>query len=375
MAQGSVKKRGRTWTAIYREPDGTQKWKGGFERQKQAEDFLREVLGDLRNGTYQTLRDRTFTDYADYWLQAETVGLKPATIAEWESHLRNHLIPEFGPLRLQQISRERIQRYVARLVEEKKLKPKSIRNIFVPLHRMLRDAVTGNYLRINPASGVKKPVNDRKKVKEGRDFLHPEELHRLFTHAEPYYRTLFYMAAVTGIRQGELLALRRSDIRDGKVTVERTLHWSKKNGVDPRWMFHAPKSEASMRDVDIGRELTGMLKRHMLLAPPSEQDLIFPNQDGGPMDPKNMMHRHFNPTLRRAKLRHVDFHSLRHSYAAMQIKNNVSLKYLQAQLGHASIEVTLDVYGHLLPGVGEGTAEKVEALLANKMLTKGQRLR
>ena len=375
MARGMVKKRGRTWTAIYREPDGTQKWKGGFERQKLAEDFLREVLGDVRDGTYQKLRDRTFDDYADYWLKAETVGLKPATVAEWESHLRNHLIPEFGPLRLQQISRERIQRYVARLVEEKKLKPKSIRNIFVPLHRMLRDAVTGNYLRINPASGVKKPVKDKKKVKEGRDFLHPKELDRLFVHAEPYYRTLFYMAAVTGIRQGELLALRRSDLQDGKVTVERTLHWSKNNGVDPRWVFHAPKSEASMRDVDIGRELMGMLKRHMLLAPPSEHDLIFPNQDGGPMDPKNMMHRHFNPALRRAKLRHVDFHSLRHSYAAMQIKNNVSLKYLQAQLGHASIEVTLDVYGHLLPGVGEGTADKVEALLANKMLTKGQRLR
>jgi len=375
MAQGSVRKRGRTWTAIYREPDGTQKWKGSFERQKQAEDFLREVLGDVRNGTYQKLRDRTFADYADYWLKAETVGLKPATVAEWGSHLRNHLIPEFGPLRLQEISRERIQRYVARLVEQKTLKPKSIRNIFVPLHRMLRDAVTGNYLRINPASGIKKPGKEKRKVKEGRDFLHPDELQRLFVHAEPSYRTLFYMAAVTGIRQGELLALRRSDLRDGKVTVERTLHWGKNNGVDPRWVFHAPKSEASMRDVDIGRTLQGMLKRHQLMAPPSEHDLIFPNQDGGPMDPKNMMHRHFNPALRRAKLRHVDFHSLRHSYAAMQIKNNVSLKYLQAQLGHASIEVTLDVYGHLLPGVGEGTADKVEALLANKMLTKGQRLR
>jgi integrase len=107
------------------------------------------------------------------------------------------------------------------------------------------------------------------------------------------------------------------------------------------------KSKTSIRQVDIPPFLVSELKKWRIRCPISKDDLVFPNTDGDPSNHYTVFKNHFQPALRRAGLRHVSFHSLRHSNASMRIQYGQNIKYLSTQLGHASIDITMDRYGHL----------------------------
>jgi len=112
-----------------------------------------------------------------------------------------------------------------------------------------------------------------------------------------------------------------------------------------------PKSKYSIRKVDLPDELAHELKKWKLACPKSDHDLVFPSAEGKMSCHENVVKRHFNPALRRAGLRHVSFHSLRHTNASIRIISGQNIKYIQTQLGHSSIKVTMDVYGHLFNDV------------------------
>jgi integrase len=105
------------------------------------------------------------------------------------------------------------------------------------------------------------------------------------------------------------------------------------------------------------------LKKWKLQCPKGEHDLVFPNGEGKPENHANLLKRGFYPALRRAKLRHVNFHTLRHIFASFMLEANVNLKYLQSQLGHSSIKTTLDIYGHLIRATNNQAAEKMADLM------------
>lgn len=111
--------------------------------------------------------------------------------------------------------------------------------------------------------------------------------------------------------------------------------------------FQTPKSHYSIRQVDIPDNLLSELRKWKLACPISESDLMFPSQEGMITYHDNAVKRHFDPTLRKAGLRHVSFHSLRHTNASMRILAGQNIKYMSTQMGHSSVKVTLDVYGHL----------------------------
>ena len=102
-----------------------------------------------------------------------------------------------------------------------------------------------------------------------------------------------------------------------------------------------------MRRIDIPEKLAYEIKKWRLASRPNDQDLVFPNTEGKPAYHDNVVKRHFEPALKRAGLRHVSFHSLRHTNASMRISAGQNIKYIQTQLGHSSIQITLDIYGHL----------------------------
>ncbi|MDI6690007.1 MAG: site-specific integrase [Actinomycetota bacterium] len=122
--------------------------------------------------------------------------------------------------------------------------------------------------------------------------------------------------------------------------------------------------------------LISVLKRHRLSCPPSELDLVFPNKEGKIMDAENMGRRHFLPALRRAGLRKIRFHDLRHTYTSLLIAQGENLKFIQQQLGHSSLQVTLDRYGHLMPQVQHGAGERLQSTVfgesVRKMLEKSK---
>jgi integrase len=171
--------------------------------------------------------------------------------------------------------------------------------------------------------------------------LSPDEIRKLLEHAQAgYFCTLFTTAFITGMRSGELLALRWSDVElgdgaRGKLHVRRSLSWSRANreeGVRAR--FYPPKTKAGLRTITIAAELVAALKLWKVECPPGE--LVFPHTDGQPNCRDRVLRVGLYPALRRAGLRRVNFHSLRHSCASAMIAAGAPITEIQHRLGHAS---------------------------------------
>ena len=228
------------------------------------------------------------------------------------------------------------------------------------LKKLLSDSVLDGYLAVNPALSVKPlPL-----PKDELDFLRPDELNLLLDKAKPHFRPLFLTAMLAGMRRGELLAVRHTDIdhASAQVHVRRTLY---------RGKFTPPKSEASRRASDLPPTLLDTLKE---IPSRFRGDLVFCQKNGKPLHPENMVRREFLPASKRAGLRRVRFHSLRHSYAVMLIESGANVKYVQRQLGHASIKTTLDTYGHLFKDTNPEASRGLEKVFLGKTGQEGHHL-
>jgi len=171
---------------------------------------------------------------------------------------------------------------------------------------------------------------------------------------------LLFTALFTGMRQGELLGL-----------TWNSINWnSKKITVDKNYTHGnlGTTKSGKIRIVDMSKELVQVLKRWHLRCPLSKFGLVFPNKEGNYLNAANMLNRKFKPALKRAGIEPVRFHDLRHTYASLLIANGVSMKYVQYQLGHSSIKMTMDLYTHILPEFNENCVNILDNLVNN--LTK-----
>lgn len=123
--------------------------------------------------------------------------------------------------------------------------------------------------------------------------------------------------------------------------------------------FYEPKTKTSKRKIDLAPQLISQLKEWQLACPPNELDLIFPNGEGKPMDANNLVKTEFLPSLKKAKIPKIRFHDLRHTYASLLIDQGESPKYIQTQIGHSSIKVTYDIYGHLIDDANPEAATRL----------------
>ncbi len=268
----------------------------------------------------------------------------------YQSIISNHLIPNFGDFLLTDFTAGMLQRYVAKRLE--KVKPKTVVNELVPLKEMLKHAVRWGYLKVNPAEHIERPRIEKEEI----EILTPEEIRLFLDNVTPKYKPFFLTAVLTGMRRGELLGLQWGDIdwSHSQIYVRRSL-W--------KGQFVKPKSNRSIRRIDMSPTLVRELKKHKLACPVSELDLVFCNSKGKPLEPDNLVKRQFLPALRRAKLRRMRFHDLRHTNVALRIEQGQNIKYIQNQLGHASIQTTLDRYGHLIKEVNAEQAKKLDTVL------------
>lgn len=188
---------------------------------------------------------------------------------------------------------------------------------------LFRHARKWDYLKVSPADDV-----DRPKLKSTEiEILQPHEFKQLLEKTHPHYQCAFLTAFLSGVRAGELWALQWGDIdwNSGRLFVRRSV-W--KGG------FQKPKTRKSVRKIDMPQQLVHALKRWKLACPVSDDDLVFPGIEGGIANHVNIMNRQFYPAIRRAGLRQVSFHSLRHSNASMRIQAGQNIKYISEQLGH-----------------------------------------
>lgn len=222
------------------------------------------------------------------------------------------------------------------------------------LNRVLAAAVDDELIGRNPLHGVKPPPIEPEPMR----FLTHEEVASLATVIDARYRALVYLAAHSGLRAGELVALRCShiDILRRAVTVVEQVQY-----IDRRHVVAPPKSAAGRRSVALPRLVADELEEHLrVLTDQSVDALVFPAPEGGYLHLENFRKRVWLPAVEQAGLAPLRVHDLRHTCASLAIAAGADVKVLQRMLGHASAALTLDRYGHLLPGQAESVAERLD---------------
>lgn len=332
--KGSIQKKGKTYYAVIA-LNGKRKWLKGGSTKKDAQRVLNEKLSEIDNGTYKEIPKITFTEFSELWLKsyAET-KLKPSTLKGYQDIIKRLLEPVFGSCNLSDITTGQLQAFVAERI--KSVSGKTVCNEIAIIKEMFKHARRWNYLKSNPAEHLERPKIEKPDI----EILSPDEVDKLLVKSHDHYRIAFLTDFLTGMRAGELWGVQWGDVdwNSKQIYVRRSL-W--------KGQFQTPKSKYSIRKIDISDSLIHEIKRWKLACPVNEHDLVFPSPEGKISQHDNVIKRYFNQALRKAGLRQVSFHSLRHSNASMRIQAGQNIKYIQSQLGHASINITMDIYGHL----------------------------
>jgi integrase len=343
---GSVRKdiRSPGWQARYRDRSGRQRTRT-FLTKGEARTFLGTVETDLAKGTWTdpALAKVRFSTYTTRWRES-LAHLRPGTLNNVDSFLHCHILPGFGTWQIGRIEPADIRTFVAELVE-KGLAPSTVAAVYRVLARILATAEIDGVIAGTPCRGIKLP---RQTTSTEPCFLSPAEVRRLAEAIEDRYRVLVYTAAYTGMRWGELagLGVQRLDLLRGTIEVTEAL--TEVNG----HVRIGPTKTGKSRTLSIPRFLVALLAEHLATFP-TAGGYVFSSAEGTPLR-RNFYRRHYKPAVKRAGLPDtLRFHDLRHTCAALLIAQGAHPKEIQERLGHSTIQLTFDRYGHLLPSLDE----------------------
>jgi integrase len=319
----------------------------------------------LRRGTLRAPARTILREAAAAWLAGAKCGViqtrsgepyKPSALRGYEQALRTKVLPVLGPLRISAVTRNVVQDLVDRLVAQG-LRPSTVRNAIMPLRAIYRRAISRSEVLVNPTLGLALPA-----VRATRERVaQPAEARALLEALSPEDRPVWATALYAGLRRGELRALRWQDVDfdAGVIRVERG--WDDKEGPI------APKSRAGRRRVPLARPLRAHLAEHRLRTGGGEGDLVFGDERGRALS-SDRLTRRARRAWQERDLEAIGLHDCRHTYAAFMIAAGVNAKALSAYMGHSSITMTLDRYGHLMPG-NEGEAAAMLAAYLERAAT------
>lgn len=339
-----------------------------FKTKGEAQAWLSSIETDIRRGAWINPSDgrQTLKYWADRWL-ATTVHLRATTRRGYEVALRTHVLPTFGQEPVSRIDQPAVKAWVAELTRNGSA-PGTVAGARKVLRLVLGTAVDAKALASNPCDRVRVPRGPREEM----HFLSSEQVEALAAaiehspprraghgakpagrHHFPEYAALVRLAAYSGLRAGEIagLRVRRLDLLKRRVEVAETL-----TDVDGTLVSSASTKTNKVRTVPIPRFIAEELAP--LLRDKSPDDYVFTSPEGGPLRHSNFYRRRFLPAVERAGLPDgVRFHDLRHTYAGFLIAEGAHPKAIMERMGHSSITVTLDRYGHLLPSLEEHLTE------------------
>ncbi len=360
-------KRRRVWVARWREDvlreDGTV---GRMLRsvvlgtvadlptRAEAQRRLNEQLRSVNQGTGRPEAMMAFGLFAEtQWQVLVFPTLKLSTQHGYRNVLRKHLLPYWRPWRLRDIGRLDVQQWVADKFRQRQ-GWQTVRNSWVLLSAILEAAVEFGYLSNNPARGVKFP---QKELKSAPAIIAGVDLGKLLAQLEEPHRTMLQLIAATGLRVGELLAVRwRSiDLETGTLSVRESVY---------EGTFQRPKTQKAMRTIPLGPHVIAMLRAHQARATRKAlDDLLFPNREGRPLRESKLLREVLQPAAVRAELGRVTWHQFRHIHSSLLNDLRVPVKIAQEQLGHASIATTLNIYTHVVDASHRKAIEALEERL------------
>jgi integrase len=389
--RGSVVKRGNGYSVVVeldRDPvtnKRRQKWHSGYRTKRDAERALTEILAAKDSGGYVEPTKQTFSQFAAEWLAAIKPTIRPSTHYSYGRNLTLHVLPQLGSVQLRRIDAGMLNTLHASLLAEGRknyagggLSPRSVRYIHTIMHRAFKDAVKWGRLARNPAEAADppkaagRPESITWTADQLRSFLEGTRGSR--------YSAAYLLLATTGLRRGEALGLRWSDLDldAGRASIRQTVI-----AIRHTVMVGTPKTAKGRRTVTLDSGTVTALREHrrrqaaerlLMGAGWTDNDLVFCHPDGTMLHPERFS-RGFTEAVYRIGLPRIRLHDLRHGWATLALQAGIHPKVVQERLGHANIAITLDTYSHVTAGLHEEAAEQVAALFRTTVsnpLAEGQ---
>ena len=330
--------------------------------QKEVTQKLKAATAAIDAGTYKAPCKMTVAQWLDIWVAEYLNNLKPLTQQNYTKQTQKHLKPALGAAKLEALDTHTIQKFYNSLSASGR-SPKTVKNIHGILHCALQQAIANDYIRSNPADACKLPKVVKPEIKP----LEPEEIFRLLKEAQQDdYCNLFTAAMFTGMRQGELLGLSWDcvDFQTGIITVKQQLQCK-----DGNYFLETPKSGKNRTILpaplvmDALRSQQQRQQREQALAGSlwdNKFNLVFTDASGKYLVRRTVV-KHFKKISQRANLSdNARFHDLRHSFAVTSLYAGDDIKTVQANLGHATAQFTLDVYGHVTQKMRQDSADRMQ---------------
>ncbi len=372
-----VRKKGAKWYVVV-DYHGRRKAKCVGSREA-AEQVRRQVeaklaLGDL--SILDTTDDKkpTFDVYADGWLKDYVrIECKTSTAKGYEGVLEQYLRPRFGKKALNEIRRDDIKALINHLIS-KDLSRNTIRNALCVIRSLFNYAIEEGFVEFNPAARLGRFTRSAKTPETKGIALTTMEIQQFLKAAQeifPDYHPLLMMAVRAGLRRGELVALQWGNVQLGGDDNDSARFILVQHNYVHR--EHTTTKSKKSRRVDLSRELRRVLvelrdKRLLEAYLKGKNDisdeLVFRSPEGTILDPDNLYHRVFLPVLAKAGIRRIRLHDLRHTFGSLLLQNGASIVYVKEQMGHSSIQVTVDIYGHLIPGASVCFVDRLDGVQA-----------
>jgi len=323
---------------------------------------LKAAMAAIDAGTYKAPCKMTVAQWLDIWVTEYLNSVKPLTKHNYNKQVQKHFKPALGAVRLDALDTHTIQRFYNSL-SASGLSPKTVKNLHGILHCALQQAIACGYLSRNPADACKLPKVTKPEIKP----LEPVEIARLLKEAEQDdYCNLFIVAMFTGMRQGELLGLAWEcvDFQTGIITVKQQLQCK-----DGNYFLETPKSGKNRTILPAPIVMDALRNQMERQQKEREQagkmwdnqfNLVFTDALGKYLVRRTVV-KHFKKISQRAGISDdARFHDLRHSFAVSSLYAGDDIKTVQANLGHATAQFTLDVYGHVTQKMRQESANRMQ---------------
>ncbi|MMZ48245.1 Tyrosine recombinase XerC [compost metagenome] len=345
--------------------------KRGFKTKAEAKLDAAQTEKEIADGTFiKQDKTITFEEVYEQWYETNSPTFKPPTRKAVRSKFKSQILPHFGNVKINDITRSYCQEVINKIAK----KIKSVENMKMYANQVFEFAVLMEISKSNPMEGVIIPKKESDHLAEGKKMRNYWEKHEIkkflgITKQAYCYRDhlMFHLLIYTGARKGEVLALRWNDIdfREKTINLDKTLFFDKKT-----FTPLTSKTPASRRVLSLDDTTLALLKKHRteqsrgIVQPIGSNDdrMVFTREDGTPIRlayPNDKL----NEIIRSNKLHKITVHGLRHTHASLLFEAGASIKEVQERLGHSDIKMTMNIYTHVTKAVKEKTADRFEKFM------------
>ena len=361
--EGSVFKRGKRW--VGQVGSGQNRETGYFATQREANAWRRQMVEQRCQGLLFADSKVQLSKFLDEWLVVAKTSVRPNTYNQYAQIVHQHINPSLGKILLKELRPDHVQSLYTQKLKDG-VSPRTTRMIHAVIHRALNHALKLGLVVRNVSDSVTRSKVPRKEMRTLDDY----QVRLLIQVADSHQvGMIFWLAVTTGLRKGELLGLKWSDLdwKTRRIHIQRQVQRRNGEGL----VFCEPKSASGRRVIVLGQSTIDKLREYkteqqkgQILAGEKWQnyDLIFTSPIGTPLDPSNVL-KVYKSCLKEAQLPEIRFHDLRHTAATLMLQQGINPKIVQERLGHSDISLTLNTYSHVLPHMQEEAAEKMDELL------------